>query len=132
MFIRKYYNTPVLPLFYLLYVVYYHSLINSTILSFAKYRLTPSFNFVEEFPGLLIAAATVDRLGRKLSMSAMFFSCCIFLLPLAFHQPEGLTTILLFGARVCITGTFTVAYIYAPEVTHSCQIFNVNFHFKRI
>lgn len=69
-----------------------------------------------EFPGLLIAAATVDRLGRKLSMSAMFFSCCIFLLPLAFHQPEGLTTILLFGARVCITGTFTVAYIYAPEV----------------
>uniref|UniRef100_A0A2N9HHH5 Major facilitator superfamily (MFS) profile domain-containing protein n=1 Tax=Fagus sylvatica TaxID=28930 RepID=A0A2N9HHH5_FAGSY len=42
-----------------------------------------------EFPGLLISAAIVDKLGRKLSMSAMFFVCCIFLLPLVFHQPEG-------------------------------------------
>ncbi|KAK4587630.1 hypothetical protein RGQ29_018867 [Quercus rubra] len=69
-----------------------------------------------EFPGLLIAAATVDRLGRKLSMSAMFFLCCFCLLPLVFHQPEGLTTGLLFGARICITATFTIVYIYAPEI----------------
>ncbi|KAK1403038.1 Organic cation/carnitine transporter 7 [Heracleum sosnowskyi] len=40
-----------------------------------------------EFPGLLVAAATVDRMGR-----------------------------LLFGARICITATFTVVYIYAPEI----------------
>lgn len=69
-----------------------------------------------ELPGLLISAATVDKLGRKLSMSVMFFLCCIFLLPLVFHQPEGLTTGLLFGARICITVTFTVVYIYAPEI----------------
>ncbi|KAA8541508.1 hypothetical protein F0562_022660 [Nyssa sinensis] len=69
-----------------------------------------------EFPGLLISAATVDKLGRKLSMSAMFFLCCFFLLPLIFHQPEGLTTALLFGARICITATFTIVYIYAPEI----------------
>ncbi|XP_059641971.1 organic cation/carnitine transporter 7 [Cornus florida] len=69
-----------------------------------------------EFPGLLISAATVDKLGRKFSMSAMFFLCCIFLLPLVFHQPQGLTTVLLFGARICITATFTVVYIYAPEI----------------
>lgn len=69
-----------------------------------------------EFPGLLLSAATVDILGRKLSMSAMFFLCCIFLLPLVFHQPQGLTTALLFGARICITVTFTVVYIYAPEI----------------
>ncbi|KAL5747058.1 hypothetical protein ACOSP7_024060 [Xanthoceras sorbifolium] len=69
-----------------------------------------------EFPGLLISAATVDKLGRKLSMSSMFFCCCAFLLPLLFHQPQGLTTVLLFGARICITGTFTVVYIYAPEI----------------
>lgn len=69
-----------------------------------------------EFPGLLIAAATVDKLGRKLSMSALFFLCCIFLLPLVLHQPEGLTTALLFGARICITATFTIIYIYAPEI----------------
>ncbi|KAF8407385.1 hypothetical protein HHK36_006516 [Tetracentron sinense] len=69
-----------------------------------------------EFPGLLISAATVDRFGRKISMSAMFFLCCVFLLPLVFHQPEILTTGLLFGARICITGTFTIVYIYAPEI----------------
>lgn len=69
-----------------------------------------------EFPGLLISAVTVDKLGRKLSMSAMFFLCCVFLLPLVFHQPDGVTTGLLFGARICITTTFTVVYIYAPEI----------------
>ncbi|KAH9702009.1 Organic cation/carnitine transporter 7 [Citrus sinensis] len=69
-----------------------------------------------EFPGLLLAAAMVDRLGRKLSMSSMFFCCCIFLVPLLFQQPKGLTTGLLFGARICITVTFTVVYVYAPEI----------------
>ncbi|KAL6144353.1 hypothetical protein ACLB2K_055047 [Fragaria x ananassa] len=69
-----------------------------------------------ELPGLIISAATVDRLGRKLSMSGMFFLCCLFLLPLVVHQPEGLTTALLFGARICITATFTIVYIYAPEI----------------
>ncbi|CAK9146143.1 unnamed protein product [Ilex paraguariensis] len=69
-----------------------------------------------EFPGLLLSAATVDKLGRKLSMSTMFFLCSIFLLPLVFHQSRNLTTGLLFCARICITATFTVVYIYAPEI----------------
>ncbi|KAL9256231.1 Organic cation/carnitine transporter 7-like protein, partial [Drosera capensis] len=72
-----------------------------------------------EIPGLLLAAAMVDRVGRKLSMSSMFFLCFAFLFPLVFSQPENLTTSLLFGARVCIKTTFTVVYVYAPEVTHS-------------
>ncbi|XP_051135958.1 organic cation/carnitine transporter 7 isoform X2 [Andrographis paniculata] len=69
-----------------------------------------------EFPGLLLSAATVDKLGRKLSMASMFFLSFIFLLPLATHLPQNLTTALLFGARICISGTFTVVYIYAPEI----------------
>ncbi|GMH17539.1 hypothetical protein Nepgr_019380 [Nepenthes gracilis] len=69
-----------------------------------------------EIPGLLLSAAIVDKVGRKLSMSSMFFLCFMFLLPLAFHQTGGLTTPLLFGARLCITATFTVVYIYAPEI----------------
>ncbi|XP_014522634.1 organic cation/carnitine transporter 7 isoform X2 [Vigna radiata var. radiata] len=69
-----------------------------------------------EIPGLLLSAVAVDKLGRKLSMSTMFFICCIFLLPLVFHLPEGLTTGLLFLARICITATFTIVYIYAPEM----------------
>lgn len=77
--------------------------------------------FCAEVPGLLLSAAAVDKLGRKLSMSGMFFMCCIFLLPLIFHLPEGLTTSLLFGARICITVTFTIVYIYAPEVMYLFQ-----------
>ncbi|CAB4272108.1 unnamed protein product [Prunus armeniaca] len=50
-----------------------------------------------ELPGLLISAATVDRLGL-------------------IQQSQGLTTSLLFGARICITATFTIVYIYAPEI----------------
>uniref|UniRef100_A0A7N0V9H1 Major facilitator superfamily (MFS) profile domain-containing protein n=2 Tax=Kalanchoe fedtschenkoi TaxID=63787 RepID=A0A7N0V9H1_KALFE len=69
-----------------------------------------------EFPGLLISAFTIDKFGRKFSMSAMFFLCCIFLLPLIYTQSQALTTGLLFGARICISATFTVIYIYAPEV----------------
>ncbi|XP_042020959.1 organic cation/carnitine transporter 7-like [Salvia splendens] len=69
-----------------------------------------------EFPGLLLSAATVDKIGRKLSMAAMFFFCFVFLMPLVVQQPQSLTTCLLFGARVCITGTFTIVYIYAPEL----------------
>ncbi|KMS97142.1 hypothetical protein BVRB_7g178070 [Beta vulgaris subsp. vulgaris] len=69
-----------------------------------------------EFPGLLLSAAMVDKLGRKVSMASMFFLCCLFLLPLAFNQSGGLVTPLLFGARICITATFTIVYIYAPEI----------------
>lgn len=84
---------------------------------------------LQEFPGLLLSAAIVDKLGRKLSMSAMFFCCCTFLLPLLFQQSGGLTTGLLFGARICISGTFTIVYIYAPEVSEEFMSF---FHRKCI
>ncbi|XP_054783600.1 organic cation/carnitine transporter 7 [Prosopis cineraria] len=69
-----------------------------------------------ELPGLLLSAAAVDRIGRKNSMSATLFVYCIFLLLLVFHLPEDLTTGLLFGARICIMASFTIVYIYAPEI----------------
>ncbi|CAG7890365.1 unnamed protein product [Brassica rapa] len=69
-----------------------------------------------EFPGLLISAAMVDRLGRKATMSSTLFLCCIFLLPLLTHQPPAITTALLFGGRVCVSAAFAVVYIYAPEI----------------
>ncbi|KAF6155207.1 hypothetical protein GIB67_019733 [Kingdonia uniflora] len=66
-------------------------------------------------PGLLIAAVIMDRLGRKVSMSTMFFLSYIFLLPLVIYQPESLTTGLLLGARICITEAFAVVFLYAPD-----------------
>ncbi|CAH9055585.1 unnamed protein product [Cuscuta epithymum] len=69
-----------------------------------------------EIPGLILSALMIDKIGRKHSMASLFFACCIFLLPLIHSQSKGLTTGLLFGARTCITATFTIVYIYAPEV----------------
>ncbi|KAK0571490.1 hypothetical protein LWI29_017033 [Acer saccharum] len=69
-----------------------------------------------ELPGLLLPAIIVDIIGRKLSMAIMFILACVFLLPLAFHQSAVMTTVLLFGVRVCATGTITVASFYAPEI----------------
>lgn len=69
-----------------------------------------------EIPGLFIAATIVDRIGRKLTMSSMLFVSCILLIPLVSHQKEVLTVGLLFGARMLISGSFTIVYIYAPEV----------------
>ncbi|KAH9620545.1 hypothetical protein KSS87_012651 [Heliosperma pusillum] len=69
-----------------------------------------------EFPGLVVSALIVDRVGRKASMAGLFFLCCIFMMPLVVHQSDGVTTTLLFGARACISGCFTIIYIYAPEI----------------
>ncbi|CAK9229261.1 unnamed protein product [Sphagnum troendelagicum] len=71
---------------------------------------------IGELPGLAVAAAIVDKLGRKWSMAALFGMCGVFLLPLVHPQPENLTILFLFGGRACIMGAFTVLYIYAPEI----------------
>lgn len=63
-----------------------------------------------EIPGLVLAAVIVDRLGRKVSMSALLFLCFLFMLPLVVHQSAGLTTAVLFGARACIMGSFTLMF----------------------
>lgn len=73
--------------------------------------------YIVELPGILLSAVIVDRFGRKLSMAFMFVLAFIFLLPLVTRQRATLTTALLFGARMCSIGTFTVASIYAPEVS---------------
>lgn len=51
--------------------------------------------------------------GSKASMAAIFFFCCLFLLPLLFHQSENLTTIMLLLA--CVRA-FLIVFIYAPKV----------------
>ncbi|KAJ3693481.1 hypothetical protein LUZ60_008961 [Juncus effusus] len=69
-----------------------------------------------EIPGLIISALIVDKMGRKMSMSLMLFISCIFLAPLIFSESEIITDISLFGARICISASFTIVYIYAPEI----------------
>ncbi|KAM0892875.1 hypothetical protein ACQ4PT_025486 [Festuca glaucescens] len=69
-----------------------------------------------EVPGLILSAAIVDKFGRKLSMSSMLYISCLCIAPLMFSQTESLTTVFLFGARICISASFIVLHIYAPEI----------------
>uniref|UniRef100_A0ACD5X5E9 Uncharacterized protein n=2 Tax=Avena sativa TaxID=4498 RepID=A0ACD5X5E9_AVESA len=69
-----------------------------------------------EIPGLIVSAVLVEWLGRKATMWCLMFTCCGFLGPLVLHQSELWTTGLLFGARACAMGSFTVLCLYAPEV----------------
>ncbi|KAG2548841.1 hypothetical protein PVAP13_9KG201400 [Panicum virgatum] len=69
-----------------------------------------------EIPGSLMSAMVVDRFGRRLSMASMLFTSCVFLFPLVFSRTDMLTRISLFGARLCISASFTIVYIYAPEI----------------
>ncbi|KAK6131728.1 hypothetical protein DH2020_034525 [Rehmannia glutinosa] len=69
-----------------------------------------------EFPGLILSAVLVDKIGRRISMVLMYSCGFIFLLPLMFHLNELTTTCLLFGARMCIIGNYTIAGIYCPEL----------------
>ncbi|PHU15122.1 Organic cation/carnitine transporter 7 [Capsicum chinense] len=69
-----------------------------------------------ELPGLLISALIVEKAGRKVSMALMYVLGSLFLFPLVVPQNEVLTTALLFGARIWIVGTFTLAGVYCPEI----------------
>ncbi|KAL6856137.1 hypothetical protein ACP4OV_018939 [Aristida adscensionis] len=69
-----------------------------------------------KFPGHLLVALLVDRIGRKVSLGATYLLCCAFLAPLAVQLGEGLAITLLFCARACIEGSFVVLLVYSPEI----------------
>lgn len=69
-----------------------------------------------ELPGVALSAVIVDRVGRKISMAIMFFLGFVLLVPLVIPQNQVTSTALLFGARMFVSASFTVACIYAPEV----------------
>ncbi|GAB5364446.1 hypothetical protein AAMO2058_000971100 [Amorphochlora amoebiformis] len=70
-----------------------------------------------EIPGLIISLAIVDRLGRKYSQVILFAGCAFFIILLIPLEGETSASVsILFLARVCITGAFTVTYLYTPEV----------------
>ena len=83
---------------------------------------------IAELPGLVIAALTLDRIGRKICMEILIISGFLLLLPLVVHQNDIMTTGFLFGARMFVSANFTVACIYAPEVypLHLCCLSGKN------
>ncbi|CAL5083589.1 unnamed protein product [Urochloa decumbens] len=81
-----------------------------------------------EFPGLLLAAILIDRIGWRVTLGGMILLCCAFLAPLATQLREGLSIILLFCARTCVMGAFAVLHVYSPEIyPTSCRNTGVGF-----
>lgn len=69
-----------------------------------------------ELPGILLSAILLDKIGRRLSLLVMYAFSFVIMVPLMFHQKPSFTTLLLFGARMFIIGSYTVAGVYCPEV----------------
>ncbi|TVU38330.1 hypothetical protein EJB05_11693, partial [Eragrostis curvula] len=69
-----------------------------------------------EFPGLLVAALLVDRVGRRVSMGGLILFCCASVVPLAINLRGGFAVTLLFCARSFSTGCFAVLRAYSPEI----------------
>lgn len=71
---------------------------------------------VAELPGLVAACLIVDWFGRKASMGMLLLGCGLFVIPLWTPLSETVTTTLMFGARSCIMGAFSILWAFAPEL----------------
>ena len=69
-----------------------------------------------EAPGLAIAALLVDGRGRVWCIRAGLAACAACVLGLLGVNSYILQLALLFVARACIEGTFSVLYVYSPEL----------------
>jgi MFS family permease len=69
-----------------------------------------------ELPGLVIACLIVDWFGRKASMGVLLLGCGLFVIPLWTPLSQTVTTTLMFGARSCIMGAFSILWAFAPEL----------------
>eukprot|EP00890_Picochlorum_soloecismus_P001562 jgi/Picsp_1/2406/NSC_05867-R1_synaptic vesicle 2-related len=69
-----------------------------------------------EAPGLLVAALLIDSKGRVWCLRAGMALCSIAIFSLLFNGGKVLQLILLFVSRAAIEGTFSVLYVYTPEL----------------
>ncbi|XP_071946650.1 synaptic vesicle 2-related protein-like isoform X2 [Antedon mediterranea] len=69
-----------------------------------------------EFPGILLTILLIDLIGRKKTMSLLFFCFAIFTLLVLICTTRTILTIFLFCARAFIVGSFQATYVYTPEV----------------
>jgi len=70
-----------------------------------------------EVPGLLVAVAIVDRIGRRASMALTLAMTAVCLFPVAFESLNTtLRDVALFVGRSSAMAAFTVLYIFAGEV----------------
>jgi len=85
---------------------------NFTAKDYSAVLLTP----FAEAPGLVVAAFLIDTKGRIWCLRGGLFLCSACILGLLLVSSHVAQLILLFAARACIEGTFSVLYVYTPEL----------------
>ncbi|PRP81490.1 synaptic vesicle 2-related protein [Planoprotostelium fungivorum] len=69
-----------------------------------------------EFPGLLITAFLVDRIGRRKTQAIMFGVCGAFTLLFLFPGNFAFSILTAALSRMTIAGVFAATFLYTPEV----------------
>jgi len=69
-----------------------------------------------EAPGLLIAALLIDSKGRLWCLRLGMSLCSVCILLLLLNGGKVLQLVLLFCSRACVEGTFSILYVYTPEL----------------
>eukprot|EP01117_Protostelium_nocturnum_P015348 TRINITY_DN5945_c0_g1_i1.p1 TRINITY_DN5945_c0_g1~~TRINITY_DN5945_c0_g1_i1.p1 ORF type:complete len:478 (-),score=122.17 TRINITY_DN5945_c0_g1_i1:115-1548(-) len=77
--------------------------------------LTTFITAVAEFPGLLITAYLVDKIGRKKSQASLFAACGVFTLLFLYDKSFGFSTFTAVMSRMAISGVFAATWLYTPE-----------------
>ncbi|PRP76232.1 hypothetical protein PROFUN_15317 [Planoprotostelium fungivorum] len=78
--------------------------------------LTTFITSVAEFPGLLITAFAVDRIGRKKAQASLFGVCGVFTLFLCYKESFAFSTFTAIVSRMCISGAYAATWLYTPEI----------------
>lgn len=71
---------------------------------------------LSEFPGLILTALVVDRLGRRLTMQSELLIFSVATMALCICTGRQVMVTLLFISRSFISGAFQAVYVYTPEV----------------
>ncbi|PRW59112.1 organic cation carnitine transporter 7-like isoform A [Chlorella sorokiniana] len=69
-----------------------------------------------EAPGLIAAASLIDRKGRKWTLRLGLLACTAALLGLLADPSRGGQLALLFASRAAVEGSYSVLYVYSPEL----------------
>ena len=75
------------------------------------------FSSLAEVPGVLIAVAVIDRIGRRGSMALTLAATAVFTFPIAFKSiGVGIRDVALFCSRSAAFASFTILYVFTGEI----------------
>ncbi len=69
-----------------------------------------------EIPGVFLPMATMDTLGRKITLMLLFLTSSLFMWLIAYVNDKTTILVCLCIGRMCMSSAFTVTFIYTSEI----------------